>query len=180
MAPKKGYSRYDNIYQIAAGLEGMGDLLLSPRRAIFTAITGVLKLPDEARKEELLGQDAYEYAKYIASRYDERDMEFFIDVLTEANGPKYRRDTMKPFIKWDKKEQLACIEQEVFNNTDYQHPHVKNRFVAAKTRRAYFPATQEFYKLHHAKANINSLIWTAMVRGFANAPLSPPAELIEA
>ncbi len=179
MARKEAYSKYNNIYEIAAGLEGTDGLLLSPRRAIFTAITGVLSLHDKKRKEELLGQDAYEYAKKVASRYDARDMEFFIDVLTEAKGGVYHGGDMNPFIRWDKEEQLEYMEREVFNKTDLWHPHVKNRFVAAKTREAYFPATKEFYELHIKNANINSAIWTAVVRGLARAPISPPNELID-
>ncbi len=180
------YRNKKDVYDIACGLEGdkefyprgleNGDItpLLSPNRAIYSAICSVLALERDEDKERLLGKEAYEEAKRYEERFDEGDYAFFVDVGREVMGAiKYPDNEAynkfkqlrekgevsdvfilflprKTYHELTEEERVEKIKKYVDESRERGvYESVKRGFVAAKLRRVHFPTTPEFEKRHN-------------------------------
>ena len=142
---KKAFSEYTSIYEIASRMKDTDGDLLSPERGIFSALCNVLSIPDNDRKLELLGKDAYDFAERCYAELN-NGLEAFIDVFPEACGMTWtiKNGEEVPFQEWGADEQLRHMKREL---DGYIKNSREKRLVAAKTRRKYFPVTEEYLEL---------------------------------
>lgn len=143
---KKGYPyrNYSNIYEIAAGAKGQDGVLLSPNRAIYSAICSVLSIPEEfeGRKIELLGETPYDFSQEMYNAFQKGKIEPFLDIVSEAS-----------WISYNNSEE---VKRNHIRERMEKSPSMANNFVAAKVRREYFPTSQEFQDSHYLGMDINS------------------------
>ncbi len=143
MTKNRPYAQHDSVYDIAAGLRGDERKLLSPDRAIFAALCGVLNLNDEARKKEILGREAYDAAQQYGNMVVSGELSDFIELAPEALPVQKEKVWGKGFQYTDKTKKRSLEEA-------MKDPHKRNRVVAARLRREYFPATGSFLARHCA------------------------------
>lgn len=65
-------------------MEGEKGILLSPNRAVFAAICGVLSSRDEQRKQELLGLESY---KIVREMLKNNDLQVVAEQLRKEHFP---------------------------------------------------------------------------------------------
>lgn len=144
------YQKFDNIYSIAAGLKGDNGILLSPNRAIFSALCTVLSLEDISTQKRILKDEPFRFFLDVIEEFGENNLEYFIDVFTEAKGNVSKNGLY--FQDWSKDSQLEYMNREL--NPSYDRKNCI-RLASAKTRREYFPTTV-FFENRHYKKDINS------------------------
>ncbi len=128
------YAEYQSVYNIACGLEDREGNLLTPDRAISSALRGVLTLDSEKRKKELLGEEAYGRAEELANFLQGGNLEPFLGVCPEAHLTLYSAHNAK------RMEELKRIAQ---------NPQKYYKLIAATLRREFFPTTEDFKSAHY-------------------------------
>lgn len=156
------------IYEIATWLEDTNWNLLSPNRAIFSALCGIISNYDEDKQKKVLWEDIYSNMKILEhlTKTEETLFENFMDVAPSVLVCTHTPWSMQTIV-WDIHgfDDIGLKQIPIYTNEQrkkslqefWKKENCRKRLIAEKLRIEFFPTTPEFKESHYAHMDKN--IW---------------------